>query len=144
MRRATAAILIGSTLLLTAGCGSDAPSRAATAAKGDAFCTAAQAADTSGNAIDMAATPELLEASIQASVAAAKAAQKVAPTDAQALVDEAVKVQDQLVAIFKKYDYDVNTVAASEDGKAFFERLDAMVDDDLDQYNFDKCGIPIG
>jgi hypothetical protein len=144
-RRTFALLGAAGIVLGVSACGSDAPSQAATATKGDAFCAAASAADTVGNAVDFSSTADELKVTMQAAVDAAKAAQKVAPKDIQDTVDAAVKLQDQILALFSKYDFDIAKVQESEDGQAFFaDTSQKAVGDELDQYNFDKCGVPLG
>jgi len=152
MRRSLIAVpVLALASLALVACGDDDKSsggggvRAATAVEGDAFCTAAAAADVAGDSTSVAidaGDPTGIKSAVDAAVAAAQAAQKLAPTDIAATVDNVVKVQLDIRDLFASNDYDLAAVAQDP---AFAEmQADASVDEtatELDTYLEDKCGI---
>lgn len=150
MRRSLLAVpVLALASFALAACGDDDESgsgaRAATATKGDAFCTAAAAADETGDGTSAAlesGDPAVIKASVDASVAAAQAAQKLAPTDIAATVASVIEAQILVRDLFASNDYDLAAVAqdpAFEELQANTEMADASTE--LDTYLEDKCGI---
>ena len=139
--RVTTSIMFGAALVAVGACSSDG--RAATATKGDAFCTAAAAADAAGNAVDFGnGTPESLEASITAAIAASKTALSLAPSDARDVVGKAVELQERLNKVLADNDYNQNTFLESEAGQALInDPVFAQAGKDLKSYLETKCGI---
>jgi hypothetical protein len=141
--RFTTPLIIGALLVGASACGSDEPKRAETATEGDAFCVAAQSADTTGDAVDFeGSTPEVLEAQIVASLDAAKAALDLAPADIEDTAQSLVGFQQRIVDMLEDNDYDIVKVGESEEGRALFSDPELQtVGEELDAYLADKCGI---
>ena len=125
-------------------CGSDSPTQAATATKGDAFCTASQGEFDAVKALPAAfnGTPESLKAAIGAVIAAGKSAQKVAPKDAQDLLSKAIAAQERMDKGLADFNYDMAAFGSSEAGQALIDdqTLSQQVND-LGDYLREKCGI---
>jgi hypothetical protein len=145
MTRRLAVLALPLFALTVVACGDDEPARAATAVKGDAFCTEATKVDELSRAMGPAldsGDPVQAEAALGALIAAGDAAEKVAPTDIQQNVSASIGGFRQLQTELKRFDFDV--VAAQSDPAiiALFddEELEAS-NVELEAYLSDKCGI---
>ncbi len=147
MRVSSAARLLTLTVLVSAttlaACGSDAPSQAATAEPGDAFCVLAEKARDLGDAIDTSGTdPAETKDQVEAALAASKAAAKKAPKDFEELAAKTVDQQEKTVELLEKYDYSFIDAFTSDEGAALFtDEGFKQNQDDRDAYLDDKCEI---
>lgn len=142
--RSIAAALLPLSLLSVAACGDDAPKQAATAVPGDAFCTAAAALDAKSDALDsqdpFSMAPEALQKAVTELTADGKRLAAQAPADVRALMLDMSTKQQALVDMLAANNWDF-TAAASD--PAFLAAADAQsdVNDQVDAYMLDKCGI---
>lgn len=131
--------------LAAVACGDDAPARAATATKGDAFCTAAEKVDVLADSLGdslFSGDPKVAETGMSALLAAAQGAQKIAPTDIKAVVDKNIDGYQQLQAGLKKFNWDADAAGADPDILALLTSEELTTNNEtLSNYLADKCGI---
>jgi len=141
--RFTTPFLIGALLVSASACGSDDPKQAATATEGDAFCTAAKSADTTGDAVDFEnGTSETLKVQVKAALEAATSALALAPADIEDTAQEVLGFQQRFADLLETHDYDIVAAGESEEGRALFnDPAPTAANQDLDAYLEEKCGI---
>ena len=134
--------------LTVVACGDDEPARAATAVKGDAFCTAAAEVDALTDGMSEAlfgGDPAAFETALDALVASAEAAQKIAPTDVEARITKSVNGFKDLRTGLKKFNFDFEAAAADPEFAALLEDPDLEANgNEIDAYLSEKCGIAPG
>jgi hypothetical protein len=115
--------------------------QAATATKGDAFCAAAAKAAATEATVDLDhGSPVALKASVGATVASVKVAQKLAPKDAEQIVTNFAKFLHDVQVLLVAHHYDVAAFNASKEWKAMMnDPALARIFPDLDGYLKTKC-----
>lgn len=152
MTRRFAVLALPLFALTVVACGDDdktsSPSRAATATKGDAFCTAAEGVDELSDAMSAvmaSGDPVAFEASFDALIASAKAAEQIAPTDIAPTIAFANGFYEDLQVGLEKYGWDINAMAADPEYAALLQSEEVETNgNELDTYLSDKCGIAPG
>jgi len=134
-------------MVAAVACSSSSGSGAAAATTGPAtagqFCQLSAAAREVGAAIDVSATDKAtVEAQVGAVIDATKAVAAAAPADYAAVATKTVAEQEQLLALWARYDYDFAKMQASEEGKAFFADPDfAALQNERDTYLQKHCDL---
>jgi hypothetical protein len=113
-----------------------------TAVKGDAFCKAATAGFRAENSVDLEnGSPASLRRTAAAAIVAAKAAQKLAPDDAQALMATLVKRLGDFQRVLAANNYDVAAFKASTAGQQLLnDPALGQTFESLNAYLETKCG----
>lgn len=113
--------------------------------EGSPFCQAAQAAEDTGEEVNLdTAPPEELEASVAAAIEAAKAAQSLAPDEIAGTIATLIEYQERFAAALAASDWDLAIAATSPELAEIGQDIDIQTaGTDLDTYLFENCGMPI-
>jgi hypothetical protein len=136
-------VLVSALGLGFTACGTS-DSVAATAAKGDAFCTLAQTAKDDNDSLNALDGSDIAKIKVELSGAidSLTAAVAKAPTDIVDTAKTLLSKEVELETLLKKNDYDVEKMSASDEGKKLLADDSAKsAGDDFDKYLSDKCGI---
>jgi hypothetical protein len=142
MRRLPLLICAGLAVGATA-CGSSGGT-AATAKEGDAFCKAADTANTDNDALDSLdfTDPAQVKLQLPAAIDSLSAAVAKAPKDIADTAKELLTREEAIEAQLQKNDWDVVKTQASPEGKKAFDDMDkSTAPADFRNYLKDKCGI---
>jgi hypothetical protein len=135
--------LIVGTIACSSSSGSGAAAETTGLATAGQFCQLSATARDAGLAIDISATdPATVEPQVQAVIDASKAVAAAAPADYADIASKTVAEQEQLLALWAKYDYDFAKMQASNEGKAFFADPDfAALQTGRDTYLQKNCDV---
>jgi hypothetical protein len=135
--------LLSLAALSVAACGSS-DGQAATAGEGDDFCRLAQIArddEQDLEAVD-ATDANAVELSLTTAIDSLTAMAAKAPKDISTTVSDLLAQEEDLEALLKENDYDIEKMSATEEGKALLDDESIGKNGDaLDVYLGDKCGI---
>jgi hypothetical protein len=137
-------VLVAVAGLAVGACGSDGGGVAATAKRGDAFCTAAERANADNDALDAVdiTDPAKVKATMSDALDSLDEAASKAPKDIADTADEVLTMEEKVESLLKKNGYDFQKVAASDEGqKALQDIDDSTAFEEFRSYLKDKCGI---
>ncbi len=134
--------LLSVAVLSFVACGDDGV--AATATKGDEFCTLAEDAKQDNDALDSIDVTDAAKVELEfgAAIDSLTAAAARAPKDITETLNELLTNEQKLEQLLKASDYDVIKMSETDEGKKLID--DASVSpagDEFKAYLADKCGI---
>lgn len=136
-------VLVSVVALAVAGCGAS-DGVAATASRGDAFCTLAQTAKDDNDALDAldSTDPAKIKLELGSAIDSLSAAVAKAPKDIAATAQKLLADEEKLETVLKKNDYDIVKMSTTDEGKQLIDDADkSTAGDDFKAYLSDKCGI---
>ena len=131
---------------------SDGTSAVSTGSVSDEFCDKVKAFKVENDAVDLifqaqSPDPEALKAAFATFLPMIESLRASAPAEIKADLETVTGVQEQLIAVFEQYDYDLTVVATSPEFTNLQAANAAEVEaagDRLDQWSQAACGVTIG